>query len=171
MIINPTMDEMRTSFAKYPESITITNYKKIATDMLRYSFPLLTEAEIAMAVDYSISKHFNDTTARVNNNYKNRTVEMTLLEISDYILSREPITTSYGVMFNRHGVVPNPLYNVIDSFISSRKVLKKEMFKYPKGSEMFEKYNLLQLLAKIDAKIYPLASLNPLNCWKPLRAL
>jgi len=149
---------MRTSFANYPESITIANYKKIATKMLRFGFPLLTEAEIAMAVDYSISKHFADTSAKVNNNYKNRTIDMTLLEISDYILTRQPITTSYGVLFNRHGVVPNPLYHVLDSFISSRKVLKKEMFKYPKGSEMFEKYNLLQLLAKIDAKLYPLAS-------------
>ena len=158
MIIKPTVDRMRTSFAKYPESITIANYKRICTDMLRYSFPLLTEAELAMAVDYSISKHFADTTARVNNNYKNRTIDMTLLEISDYILSREPIITANGVLFNRHGVVPNPLYHVLDSFISSRKVLKKEMFKYPKGSEMFEKYNLLQLLAKIDAKLYPLAS-------------
>lgn len=158
MIIKETVDDMRTSFANYPESITIANYKKIAIKMLRYGFPLLTEAELAAAVDYSVSKHFSDTTARVNNNYKNRTVEMTLLEISDYILSKEPIITSYGVLFNRHGVVPNPLYGVLDSFISSRKVLKKEMFKYPKGSEMFEKYNLLQLLAKIDAKLYPLAS-------------
>ena len=120
--------------------------------MLRYNFPLLSDMELAAAVDASISKHFSDTTARVNNNYKNKTVEMTLLSIADYIISREPIITAYGVMFSRHGTVQNPLYAIIDSFIKDRKKMKKEMFKYPKGSEMFEKYNLLQLLYKIDAK-------------------
>lgn len=169
-VIKQPIDLMRSSFAKYPESITLTNYKNIAVDMLRYVFPLLTEAELAMAVDDSISKHFKDTDAQINNNYKNKTIDMSLRAVADYICDRQPITTSYGVMFMRHGIVPNPLYNVIDSFINSRKALKKEMFKYPKGSEMFEKYNLLQLLAKIDAKSYPLVSLNSLNCWKLLRA-
>lgn len=154
MIIKEEKDEMRTSFAQYPESITLTKYKKIVMDMLRYNFPLLSDSELAAAVDNSISNHYRDTPAKVDNNYKKRTIDMSLLQVSDYILSREPIVTSYGVMFNRHGTVPNPLYGVIDSFISNRKVLKKEMFKYPKGSEMFEKYNLLQLLAKIDANGY-----------------
>lgn len=144
------VDTMRTSFAKYQESSTITNYKKIMMDMLHLSFPLLSETEIAAAVDYSISKHFKDTDVRVDNNYKKATVNMTLLQVADYIISKEPIITSYGVMFNRHGVVPNPLYNMIDGFIADRKAMKKEMFKYPKGSENFEKYNLLQLLLKID---------------------
>ena len=161
----------KTSFANYPDSIAISNYKRIAIDMLRRNFPSLTEHELSASIDWSISKHLQDTPVTIDNNYKNQQVQTTLLQVVEYVVSREPIMTSYGVLFNRHGVVPNPLYGVIDGFINSRKAYKKEMFKYPKGSELFEKFNLLQLLAKIDAKQYPLASLNPLNCWKLLRAL
>lgn len=153
-IINNNVDMMRTNFAEYPQSAMIARYKEVAIDMLRYQFPGLSIGELAAAVDYSISKNFKDEPAQIDNNYKKRTIDTTLLAVSDYIITREPITTSWGVMFNRHGVVPNPLYHVIDGFINSRKALKKEMFKYPKGSEEFEKYNLLQLLAKIDANGY-----------------
>lgn len=148
------IDGARTSLAKYPESEVITNYKKIMMDMLHYNFPLLTETELAAAIDQSISDHFKDTPIKVDNNYKKKTIDMTLRSLADYIISKEPIITSYGVLFNKHGTVPNPIYNMIDGFISGRKAMKKEMFKYPKGSTEFEKYNLLQLLLKIDANGY-----------------
>ena len=141
----------KTSFANYPDSMAIDNYKRIAMSMLRLNFPSLTEHELAASIDWSISKHLQDTPVTIDNNYKNQQVQTTLLQTVEYIMSRNPIMTSYGVLFNRHGVVPNPLYNVIDSFINRRKTHKKEMFKYPKGSELFEKFNLLQLLDKIDA--------------------
>lgn len=147
------VDRLRTSLATYPESPVILNYKNIMMDMLHLNFPLLSEPEIAYAVDYSISNHFSDTPVVVDNNYKNRKVDMTLLEVADYIISKEPIITSHGVLFNKHAAMPNPIYKMIDGFINARKSTKKEMFKYPKGSEDFEKYNLLQLLLKIDAKI------------------
>lgn len=145
------MDNFRTPMANYPPSQTIANYKKIMMNMLHYNFPLLSELELAAAIDHSISKHFKDTEVKIDNNYKKKTIDMTLLQVSEYIISREPIITSYGVLFNRHGVVPNPIYKMLDNFLDSRKKNKKEMFKYPKGSELFEKYNLLQLLDKIDA--------------------
>ena len=78
------------------------------------------------------------------------TVSTTLLQLADYINSREPIVTSFGTMFSKHGTVPNPLAIVVQQFLDARSIHKKQMFKYPKGSEMFEKYNLLQSLDKID---------------------
>lgn len=145
------IDNSRTSLATYPDSSVLYNYKTVARDLLHLSFPSLSFGEISAAIDYSISKHFKDTPVVIDNNYKKRQVNMTLQTLSDYIIQKEPIITSYGVMFKRHGEVPNPLYNMIDGFINGRKAMKKEMFKYPKGSEMFEKYNLLQLLLKSGA--------------------
>ena len=144
-------DKMRTSLANYPESTPITHYKEKVCELLHLSYPLLTETEIAAAVDISISNHFKNTDILIDNNYKKKQINTDLLNLASYILDKEPIITSYGVLFNRHGTVPNPIYKMIDGFINSRKEMKTEMFKYPKGSEDFEKYNLLQLLLKIDA--------------------
>ena len=138
-------------FKNYPDNPLLDNYKSVARDMLKLQFPLLGMDEIDMAIDWSISNRLTDHNIQVNNNYKNQTVDMTLLEVAKYIIDRQPIITSYGVMYKRHGEVPNPLYNLIDGFIKNRKKLKKEMFLHPKGSENFEKFNLLQLLSKIDA--------------------
>lgn len=141
----------KSSFAKYKECEIVNNYKKIMMDMFHINFPLLSETELSSAIDFSISKHLKNTDVRINNNYKNMDLDTTLIDLSDYIINKQPIITSYGVLFSRHGTVPNPIYKMLDGFINGRKAMKKEMFKYPKGSEEFEKYNLLQLLLKIDS--------------------
>jgi hypothetical protein len=128
----------------------IGNYKAVATDMLKLVFPGLGIDEIDMALDWSIGNRLQDHRVKVDNNYTHKSVDMTLLDLTRYIEERQPIITTYGVMYKRHGVVPNPIYNLVDGFIKTRKLHKKEMFKYPKGSEDFEKFNLLQLLDKID---------------------
>lgn len=103
---------------------------------------------LSPVVDYSISKRYKEYPCEIENNYTNSVVNTNLLKLSDYILSRQPIVTSFGTMFAKHGEVPNPLAIVIQQFLDARKVHKKQMFKYPKGSEEFEHYNLLQSLIK-----------------------
>ena len=132
------------------ESTVIQRYNSIATRMLQKSFPRLTIDEIREATNHSIMKRFKNHDANIHNNYQNKTVNTTLLDLANYIYDREPIITAYGCMFKRHSEVENPLYHLIEEFIQLRVKYKKEMFKYKKGTEMYQKYNLLQLLAKID---------------------
>jgi hypothetical protein len=106
----------------------------------------LSKEELEPIVDYSINKRYREYPAEIENNYMKTTVSTTLLQLADYINSKQPIVTSFGTMFSKHGTVPNPLAIVIQQFLDERSKYKKEMFKYPKGSENFEKYNLLQSL-------------------------
>ena len=143
-------------------SETLSSYKEKMHRLLRLYNPHVSENDIEEILNYSINKRLYNSQALISNSYK-RTMdpetkkykdqvrEFTLLQISDYIKRRKPILTAHGTMFKHHGEVPNPLGITIQSFLDLRGIHKKVMFKYPKGSEDFEKYNLLQVLDKIDA--------------------
>ena len=53
-------------------------------------------------------------------------------------------------MFRKHGYCPNPFVMLIQEFLKQRGIYKDTMFKYPKVSEEFEKYNILQLSEKVS---------------------
>lgn len=132
------------------ESPTILKYKNTMNRCIRMYYPEMDTREIDNILDYSIEKRYKQSNAQISNSYTNKTANMSLLAVSDYIMSREPIVTAFGTMFRKHADVPNPMATVVQSFLDMRSVHKKMMFKYPKGSEQFEKYNLLQQLDKID---------------------
>lgn len=132
-------------------SPTILKYKQTMSDILKMYNPALTDGQINEFLDYSISKRYQENVCKLDNNYTKTVKNRTVLQMADYIASREPIVTSHGTMFKKHADVENPLGVVIQQFLDLRSQYKKTMFKFPKGSEDFEKYNLLQQLSKIDA--------------------
>ena len=132
------------------EHQSLLGYRDSMTRVIKSAYPHMEIEDIEAAVEYSMAKRFKNFDLTVQNNYTCKSIQMTVLEMLDYIAVREPIITSYGTMFKRHGDVSNPMGRVIQSFLDLRKAHKKEMFKYPKGSEMFERFNLLQALDKID---------------------
>ena len=128
----------------------IEAYKQDFRDLMPLTVPTLTQDEVERVLDYSINKRFEDHEVTLHNSYKHAKVEMSMVKFTDYILDKKPIMTPYGVIFSRHGTVPNPLYKMVDDFVNTRQKFKKKMFQYPKGTEEFNKYNLLQLVAKVD---------------------
>lgn len=132
------------------DSSTLQEYTKTMSECIKLYYPDIEDRDLKQIIDYSINKRYHSDNISIINSYKNKSFDMTLLELADYINSRQPIVTGYGTMFSRHSTVLNPLAKTVQSFLDLRKIHKKEMFKYPRGSEMFEKYNLLQSLDKID---------------------
>jgi hypothetical protein len=128
----------------------IEKYKSVLKRNIPFILQNIEQDELNEAIDYSINKRFKDSKCTIDNNYKNLSVNTSIAKLTEYILSKKPILTSYGCLFTKHGTVENPIYDLITEFTDIRDNVKKKMFKYPKGSEMFNKYNLLQLLAKLD---------------------
>ena len=127
-------------------SQTLTEYMNTMHECVKLFHPNLDDNFIDDALRYSIKKRYKSSQVVINNNYTRESTNKTLLELCDYIADKIPIMTSYGVLFQRHGTVPNPLKEIIQNFLDARGKYKKQMFQYPKGSEMFEYYNLLQSL-------------------------
>lgn len=139
----------------------LDEYKMIMKRLLSSYNENLSNNDIESIIEYSINKRFTDFDAYIRNNYIKKNVNLTGGEILDFLTKRDTIITSYGVLFKRHENSQNPMISVIQNFAKLRKMHKKEMFKYPKGSEDFERFNLLQLLDKIDMNgIYGLIGLS-----------
>lgn len=126
-------------------------YKDTVKRMTSYLFPDLTDSALDRALDWAIQEHYKSVDARIVNNYTKRDTEILLKDLTDYILEKEPIATVWGVLFKKHGTVPNPLSDMIKMFMDARGIHKDQMFQYPKGSEEFAKYFMLQILDKLDA--------------------
>lgn len=136
------------------KNLAIKNYKETAVDMLQLAFPTLTVTELEYAVDRSIAENLQWHEAVLDNSYKKSKIKTTLPELANFILSRKPIMTTYGVLYSKHSDMPHPLYQMVDGFINSRDTVKKKMFEYPKGTFEYSKYSLLQLLYKLDANAF-----------------
>ena len=121
--------------------------------LLHSYYPHMTINDLRKAVSYSINKRYKETPCVVDNNYTKTKTKSTLLDMATWINSRQPIVTAYGVMFKKHNFdKPNPLTELVRSFMEGRDKDKAKMFEYLKAHDYINaaKYNLKQLLDKRD---------------------
>lgn len=138
-----------------PTGELIDKYRESMIHILLRICPDLELGEIEEGVNYAIAKSYNEGVSKgkfgvqVHNNVNNRTLETDILSLSNEILTSKPILTGMGVMFQRHGA-KNPFYNFIQYLIDKRQEAKDNMKKYPKGSDEYNEWNLMQKNYKVS---------------------
>lgn len=129
-------------------------YEDEMVRLIHSYLPQMTIYDIRKAVQYSMNKRYKETKCVVDNNYTKLRTDFTLLDMANWINERQPICTAYGVMFKKHNPKrPNPLTELVRSFMEGRDIDKGLMFKYLAARDYVNaaKYNLKQLLDKRDA--------------------
>ena len=129
----------------------LNEYRRLMIENVKLTYPTLKYDEVAYLVDSIIAKEYKNDKIQILNNYKNREVDTDVEQIMEFIKNNKPILIENGCLFRRHEKGFTLFYRLIDEFVESRKKLKKKMFQYDKGTDEFNKYNLMQLLAKRDA--------------------
>lgn len=127
-----------------------SKYKESLKRNMKILMPELGDSELDRAIDWSMNRRIRDHQVEIDDNYHNQRTNINLIKLYEYIQERKPILTSYGCLFTQHGERPNPLYEMIQEFADRRNNFKKKMLQYPKGSEEYNRYNLNQLVAKVD---------------------
>jgi len=134
------------------KEIAFKDYRDMMFRIMRLIIPTLGDNELNRAIDYSINKRAYNAQIEIQDSYRGEAFnkKSQIIQTVNYIITRKPILTSFGCMFTQHGDTPNPMYKLIQEFADTRDAYKKEMFKYDKGTELYNKYNMLQGLSKID---------------------
>ena len=162
--------------------MAIDNYRAQSMDALKLFFPELRMDELAKAIDWSIVNNAKDNPSEIYNDYKDIKVNTTVFRMTQYILSKQPIVTAHGVIFQNHNSgILNPLSLQLKNYFVNRKILKKTMFTYEPGTELYERYNLAQLLKKLSMNSVwrklsrtsgkQFSDKQYVNCWEVLKTL
>ena len=120
----------------------ISRYEKDMFDILSKICYRLEPDEIMEGITYSVNKRFKDGKAVIDNTYTKKKAEIDFSRLADDLLGGKVIMTTSGVLFKKYKTVKNPFYNFVQYLADKRDEAKKKMKQYPKGSEMYNKYNL-----------------------------
>lgn len=127
----------------------LQSYKNMMVNILSKFKGEYEKFELEEAIDYSIKKRYRETPIKIHNNIKNQTMDLDILSLVNQLLNDQAVMTTQGVLFAKYGTVKNPFYHFVQYLLDKRDEAKTEMKKHPKGSELYNKYNLLQLNYKV----------------------
>jgi len=99
--------------------------------------------------------NFKNPKVTLDNNYTGESRDTTLLSVFDWVLDRNPLIAGNGTFYKNQYEAMNPIAEMLDYFLKTRKKYKKEMFKIEDTeSNEYKDLDRLQANQKINANSY-----------------
>lgn len=139
----------------YMDSQFITLYKEEMLSNMKQMNPDWDESKMESILDEMIKKRFVNPEVTLDNNYTGDSRDTTLLSVFDWVLDRKPLIAGNGTFYKNQYEAMNPIAELLDFFLKTRKKLKKEMFKIENTeSNEYKDLDRGQNLWKVNANSY-----------------
>lgn len=139
----------------YEDSLFIQKYVKEMTSIMKKVYPKLKKEDIKKEVLRYVEERIQVPSVTLDNNYTYEQKQSNLLSVFDWCIERKPIIAGNGTFYKNQHEAINPIANMLDDFLATRKALKKKMFLIEDTSSWeYRDLDRGQLNEKINANAY-----------------
>ena len=128
----------------------VRKWRKRNMEILKQMYPEVSKKDIKKFLNDIIEEHIRNPSCNIDNDYVNKNIKTTLLDVIDWIEDTKPICAGYGVFYKNQHEVANPLVTMILKFLKSRKTFKSKLKDFVAGSYEYKTYDRKQLSEKIN---------------------
>lgn len=136
---------------KIDEYIFLKKWKKEQRKILQVNHPTFSKKEINEFLDDIIKEKMKNKSCEIHNNYIHKVIKLSLLELINWMETTKPICGGYGVFYKNQHQIFNPLAQMINKFLKSRKTFKDMLKVLAVGSYEYITSDRKQLSEKIMA--------------------
>lgn len=117
-------------------------------------YPDLSKKDLKKFLNKVFDEKVQDKRLIMDNNYINKAVNTSILEIYEWIQATQPIIAGHGVFYRNQNQSVNPPAKMIQKFLALRKQFKDMLKVYKEGTYDYDKFDRLQLTEKVNANSY-----------------
>lgn len=124
--------------------VVIDEYIENTVEVYMRLYPDSNIAEVRALVEKKVEEALIDIPCTLHNDTYHEYVDTTVLDVCNWLKQRKPIISGNGTFFKQHSEYTAPTIKVLETWLTTRKKLKKIMFTYTPGSIEYNNYNTAQ---------------------------
>lgn len=128
----------------------IKKWKKQNLKILERMYPEVSRKDIKKFLNEIIEKNLKNPNCNIDNDYLDKNIKTTLLDVIDWIEDTKPICAGFGVFYKNQHEMTSPLTTMILKFLRSRKAFKSRLKDFVAGSYEYKTFDRKQLSEKIN---------------------
>lgn len=136
-------------YSNIEKSNIVDQYNDIVFQMYMTSHPNANPEKVKVLINNLTNTRFKDIPCVLHNNMTHEKLNTSIADVCSWIQQAQPIIAGNGTFLKQHEEYTSPIINFLETLQDMRKVAKKKMYTFKKGTVDYVNANTQQLSIKV----------------------